>query len=304
MPRIERSVKKILKDTVRRARRYVQSLDEENGTRDYSKDDFAYPWLNSIFQSILRLEHAAKKPSYAWGVVHAAHLASNLKVPTISVIEFGVAGGNGLLALESIAKETAEIFGVGIDAYGFDIRKGLPKPCDYRDMPNLYLEAAFRMDVAKLKNRLRTARLHLGLVQDTVADFIRSAPAPIGFVSFDMDYYSSTMQAFQAFDADTKHLLPRVHCYFDDIMGFTYSDINGERLAIAEFNRNHETRKISPIYGLKHFLPARQAGAEWVEEMFIAHILDHPLYGHFDGLVRRPFRSGTDLRVHKRPAPP
>ncbi|MHC4129678.1 MAG: hypothetical protein ACYSUA_16250, partial [Planctomycetota bacterium] len=38
----------------------------------------------------------------------------------ISALEFGVAGGNGLLALERAAMRLAEIFGVEIDVYGFD----------------------------------------------------------------------------------------------------------------------------------------------------------------------------------------
>jgi len=87
-----------------------------------------------------------------------------------------------------------------------------------------------------------------------------------------------------------------VHCYFDDIMGFTCSEFNGERLAIAEFNAEHQARKISPIYGLKYYLPPRYAQMEWSEEMYMAHIFDHDLYCRYDGLVRRPFDGGTNLR--------
>jgi hypothetical protein len=100
----------------------------------------------------------------------------------------------------------------------------------------------------------------------------------------------------QLLDAGPKFLLPRVHFYFDDIMGFTNSEFNGERLAIAEFNCAHEKRKISPMYGLQYFLPSRYAEAQWVAEMYMAHLFDHPCYGRYDGLVRRPFNGGTDLR--------
>ena len=298
MQKLRKTIKKALAGAVRKLRRYVQALEEDkdNRARDYSKDDFAYPWLNSQFESVLREAGAGKKPSYAWGVLHAAHLASQLGVKAISVLEFGVAGGNGLVILENVGESVEHIFGLRIDVHGFDTGKGLPKPEDYRDMPNLYLEAAFPMDVEKLQKRLKRARLHLGLVRDTATAFIDSRPPPVAFVAIDLDYYSSTMDAFQILEADRRLLLPRVHCYFDDIMGFTNSEFNGERLAIAEFNQFHEMRKISPIYGLKYFLPPRYAPGEWVEEMYMAHLFDHPCYGRYDGLVRRPFSGGTDLQ--------
>jgi hypothetical protein len=40
-------------------------------------------------------------------------------------------------------------------------------------------------------------------------------------------------------------------------------------------------------------VPESQREALWVEKMFMAHILDHPLYGKPDGLVRS---SRADLR--------
>jgi hypothetical protein len=80
-------------------------------------------------------------------------------------------------------------------------------------------------------------------------------------------------------------LLPRVHCYFDDILGLTFADHNGERLAIAEFNEGHELRKVSPIYGLRYFVPRSQRQSAWPEQVYLAHVLDHELYGAYDGLM-------------------
>jgi hypothetical protein len=48
------------------------------------------------------------RPQYAYGVFHAADLAKRLGVSAISVIEFGVAGGLGLLALENIAASISQ----------------------------------------------------------------------------------------------------------------------------------------------------------------------------------------------------
>jgi hypothetical protein len=135
-----------------------------------------------------------------------------------------------------------------------------------------------------------------GPVEKTVPEFIASRPAPVAFISFDLDYYSSTMQAFSIFEATHNILLPRIYCYFDDILGHIYSDFTGERLAIREFNAAHPMRKISPIYGLKHFLPKPYDQQEWGEMVYLAHFFDHRLYSAHDGLVTPDrYRNGGRL---------
>ena len=58
-------------------------------------------------------------------------------------------------------------------------------------------------DVDKLlKARLKRARLILGLVEETVPTFLLSNPAPIGFISIDVDYYTSTADVFKALECD------------------------------------------------------------------------------------------------------
>ncbi len=110
----------------------------------------------------------------------------------------------------------------------------------------------------------------------------------MAFVSVDLDLYTSTKQALRLFEADASILLPRVHCYFDDINGFTFADHNGERLAIADFNQEHPLRKISPMYHLRHYVPTRCADDAWVNRFYMAHILDHESYGRNDGLTKVP----------------
>ena len=84
--------------------------------------------------------------------------------------------------------------------------------------------------------------------------------------------------------------MPRIHCYFDDIMGFTFCEYTGERLAITEFNNCHQMSKISPVFGLKYFLPRRYSRDMWsADRLYIAHIFDHDLYGRDDGLVIRHY---------------
>jgi PAS domain S-box-containing protein len=299
----KKGVKRVVKGALRRVRGYIRQLEEEaeeTKTHNYDDDDLAYPWLNSIFAKLLSQEDGVRRPNYAWGVLHGVHLAKALGIDRVSVIEFGVAGGNGLVYLDRVAERVEGIFGVGIDVYGFDAGTGLPEPEDYRDLPNLYTESSFQMDVEELKKRLKKTQLILGLVEHTVPRFIASGVAPVAFVSIDLDYYSSTMQAFKLFEADQALLLPRIHCYFDDIMGFTFSEFSGERLAIADFNASHTMRKISPIYGLKYLLPTQESQAEWAEQIYMVHIFNHDLYGCKDGLVRPKHLRSTEL-TDKRP---
>jgi hypothetical protein len=71
----------------------------------------------------------------------------------------------------------------------------------------------------------------------------------------------------------------------NDIIGVTFSEFTGERLAITEFNNSHTMAKISRICGLRHFLPLSHGQSGWVDQMFIAHFFDHELYAHYDGLA-------------------
>jgi hypothetical protein len=196
------------------------------------------------------------RPDYAYGIYHAAELANRLGLPKMSVIEFGVAGGRGLVAMEQIATEVEKIFPITIELFGFDSATGLPEPVDYRDLAYIFARGEYEMDEPKLRSALTRARLVLGNVADTVPSFFKKhSPAPIGFVAFDLDLYSSTVDALRTFDAQQESVLPRLYCYFDDIIDGDFILDNewvGELLAIKEFNEGHPLRKIAPINGLRH----------------------------------------------------
>jgi hypothetical protein len=260
----------------------------ENGARRKNPEDYqcSYLWLNSLFGALMNEGKEQLRPSYTWGALHGVYLARTIGIDRVSLIEFGLAGGNGLIALEKAAEMLEREFGVCVDVYGFDSGQGLPQPIDYRDLPNLFAEGSFPMNEKELRSRLKKANLILGLVKETIPGFIASKPAPVAFISFDMDLYSSTMQAFQLLEADTSLLMPRIHCHFDDTLGFTHAEHNGERLAIAEFNASNSNRKISSIYGLRHYLPRSHFNDIWVDQAYMVHILDHPLYNKHDYLVQ------------------
>jgi hypothetical protein len=238
---------------------------------------------------VQRSSPAQARPNYTWSVLHSARIAHTLGIERMTVAEFGVAGGNGLLALETAATAAERFFGIGIDVVGFDAGGGIPAPRDHRDAPYVIAPGDFPMDIDKLRARLQRSELLLGLVEETLPRFIESSGSPVGFVSIDLDYYSSTVAALMLLTAPAERLLPRVMCYFDDVMGYPWGDFNGERLAIAEFNDREEHRKISPVYGLRYFLPQPWAQAMWPEMMYLAHVLDHPRYDEDEGtaLVRR-----------------
>ena len=55
-------------------------------------------------------------------------------------------------------------------------------------------------------------------VADTVPEFLESGGfSPVGFIAFDLDYYTSTLAALRIFDGPDAYYLPRVLTYFDDI---------------------------------------------------------------------------------------
>jgi len=186
------------------------------------------------------------RPHYSLGIYKASVLARRLGHKRISVIEFGCAGGNGLVDIEYHAHEISKITGVEFEIFGFDSGAGLPSASDYRDIQYLYRPGQFNMDAPNLRSRLLSSNVILGLIKDTVGSFTREAnPAPIGCIFNDLDYYSSTMDSFEIFASDEKYFLPRVVMYFDDIT--ETSSYTGELGAINSYNAVNETKKIDPI---------------------------------------------------------
>jgi len=227
---------------------------------------------------------ALDRPQYAFGVKQAIYLASKLKHSKVSVLEFGVAAGDGLLALEAYGAELGRRAGVQVEVYGFDTGHGLPAASDYRDLGYVWKRGAYRMDFESLKARLKSAKLLLGDVRDTVSEFVRSEHAPVGFVSFDLDYYSSTAAAFQVFESPNEGILPRVVLYFDDIVSDGHQlhcEQVGELLAIREFNQNADNGHLLASMGL---LNAKlMFSAMWMNQLWVYHRFQHPDYNTYIG---------------------
>jgi hypothetical protein len=229
---------------------------------------------------------------------YAARLAKLLGLPRISVIEFGVAGGNGLVVIEQHARWIRRELDVEMEIYGFDTGEGLPEPLDYPDLPFAWRAGFFKMDRPALEKRLQVSRLVIGDVRDTSRVFFdRYDPAPIGCIFHDLDFYSSTRDSFAILEAPSERLLPRIYNYFDDIIGSDLglqSDFVGQRLAIREFNERHAERKIANCYQFAH----RKTQKRWYQQIFAFHDFRHPQYNEYieTAGLQLPLTTATSSR--------
>ena len=240
-------------------------------TRAWQKLSLGSPELRTRFD-------AWPRPAYAYGLWRAADLARSLDLPGVTVAEFGVAGGAGLAALERIAQAMARHCRIDIDVVGFDSGQGMPAPVDFRDLPYVWAKGDYCMDQQKLRERLRGARLSLGDLATTVPETLQTLRHPVGFIAFDLDYYSSTMQAFRIFDAACPSRLPRVFCYFDDLIWperACHGEFTGEYAAIRDFNARSVGKKIAQVANLRW---TREHPRAWNEQMYVLHDFEHPLY--------------------------
>ena len=230
--------------------------------------------------SVVRL-NMSTRPAYAYCLYNAVKLAKKLKYKSISAIEFGVAGGNGLYFLDLFADQLSKEFDINVEVYGFDLISGLPKPKDFKDLPYIFKEGLFPMDQDKLIKKLKRSKIIIGNVEDSIKDFFKkNDPAPIAFISNDLDYYSSTVSSFKIFNNDSKFYLPRIFCYFDDVIGdqvSMYGEFTGELLAIKEFNEANKNKKIH----LNQNLLCNMIGKHWRYQVYYYHDFLHPRYNDY-----------------------
>ncbi|MGA3265628.1 MAG: hypothetical protein ABSE16_02270 [Verrucomicrobiota bacterium] len=214
----------------------------------------------------------------AYGILKAADFARQEGIGTVSLIEFGVASGTGLLNMARIASRVTRVTGVGFKLYGFDSGQGMPPARDYRDHPDLYQQGDYVMNRDALKKVLpANVQLIIGEVAGTVAGFISRLPPdePIGYVVFDLDYYFSMRDALKILrDASPRKYLPITLVFLDDIALDPHNNYCGELLAVNEFNAENPLRKIEHHAFLENSRIFRKA--RWVKQMFFLHVLDHP----------------------------
>jgi hypothetical protein len=175
-----------------------------------------------------------------------------------------------------IAEKVTKTTGVDIQIFGFDTGKGMPPPVDYRDHPEYYNTGDFPMNKALLEEKTKgKATIIFGEIAESLARLKArvSEAAPVGFISIDVDYYSSTKDVFALFELPAHYFLPLTYLYFDDIHMPHHNSKCGELLAIKEYNEKHSLRNIEYH---SFFLHQRIfKNAIWTKQLYYYHVLDH-----------------------------
>jgi hypothetical protein len=214
---------------------------------------------------------------HAYALLKQADVARAAGISRLTILEFGVASGMGLVNMADVAERVARETGVEFAIYGFDTGAGMPDPLDYRDHPEVYGAGDFPMDVRALESRLPSnVGLIVGDIAETVPQFVeRLDPrAPIAFASVDVDYYSSARHALKVLLGPPDSYLPVTLLYLDDVMRPSHNSWCGELLAVAEFNSGQTLRKIEPMRFLRSTRLFK--APPWIDQMYALHVLDHP----------------------------
>jgi len=237
----------------------------------------------------LQVKYKTFKPHYETILLESCKEAKKLGINKVSVLELGVAGGNGIIALEKYKKFIERYLDINIDVYGFDTGKGMPKSDLKEDLVFVFKPGQFKIDKESLSKKINS-KIFFGDIKNTINDFIKSNPNKICCIFFDLDYYSSTKSFLDQINSLKKYLLPRVFCYFDDLgVPEKYiSDINGVPLAINEFNLNNTSYKLGA--SIDHILDFKFPLAKSLT--YILHNFDDPDYNKFIGHA-----YGDDLNI-------
>jgi len=231
---------------------------------------YAFKWV-ALFDAL-------DYPAYALGLQTACRYASLAGVRGFTAIEFGVAGGTGLKELSVYAHRISKESGLEIRVAGFDTGAGLPPSSDYRDAPWLWKPGDFPSDVDLLRRVIPpNTELVLGRIEETFPRWISGGTKlPVGFISVDVDYFSSSSALLKVLGAaETDALLPIVSFYFDDLLQYLTPRSTGEYAAISAFNREHDQRKLDRDDWLRERRPFGES--LWLHRMYSLYCFDHPV---------------------------
>lgn len=210
-------------------------------------------------------------PHYSLGLAHGILQAHYSGYNKITAIEFGVGQGGSFKNLLKAADFYRNRFGIEIEIYGFDNGTGLPQSTGYKDHPEIWSKGQFVSPNLEVWQTQLPPWAHfiIGDVATTVPEFstqFMQGDSKIAFVSVDVDYHSSSVNALKIFEMSPECYVPAVPIHFDDIISLiTFSKFAGQELAIEEFNQTHELRKIERK---DHFR---------IQNFHVCHIFDHPI---------------------------
>jgi len=193
----------------------------------------------------LTLRFKTFRPYYETILLESVLEAKELGYKKVSVLELGVAGGNGIITLEKYKKKIEKLTNIQIEIYGFDTGDGLPQIDNRYDLPFIWSTGDYKNDKQELEKRI-TSKIFYGDIKDTFEDFIKTDPEKIVSIFIDLDLYTSTKKFLNQLQKFKHYLSPRVYCYFDDVFHPSHyiNEHNGELLAIKEFNDENTDIKI------------------------------------------------------------
>tara|TARA_E500000178_G_scaffold320314_1_gene343329 strand:+ start:2719 stop:3567 length:849 start_codon:yes stop_codon:yes gene_type:complete len=209
--------------------------------------------LRVAFTKYLSLKFPCFRPHYESLIYEASKNAIKLGFKEINVIELGVAGGNGIRSILKYKRKIEKILDIKINIIGFDTGTGLPNSDLKEDLPYFWKHGDYKNNNLKdLEKEGNHIKIYEGNISSTIDDYIIENKSKIGLIFFDLDLYSSTKLFLDKIQelSEKKLLLPRVFCYFDDlfIADYTLNDINGEPLAIEEFNAKYKKIKLGKTF--------------------------------------------------------
>ena len=108
---------------------------------------------------------------YAFSILTAANHAKSYGIDRVTIIEFGVAAGAGLMNMCWIAEQVTRETGVKFNIVGFNSGEGMPPPVDYRDHPEKYFTGDFPpIDRQALLDALPSnAKIYFGPIDTSLA---------------------------------------------------------------------------------------------------------------------------------------
>lgn len=244
----------------------------------------------------LSIKYKTFRPHYETILYESCLGAKKLGYNEVSVLELGIAGGNGIISLENYKKKIEKFLNIKITIYGFDSMKGLPEPESYKDLPFLWKKGFFTIDKNLLEKKIDSQIIY-GDIENTVDKFITLSPKNIAAIFFDFDYYSSTKNFLKQIKKFQNFLCPRVYCYFDDVfnINYNYCEFNGEVLAIKEFNKeNNEIKIANTLDNIIDFKFPLAKNMLWV-----MHNFSHQDYNKFIGIdnINSLFPGDTTVDV-------
>jgi hypothetical protein len=254
-------------------------------------------WLR--FFGSLRLKEqydVLPRSNHAYAMTRAASLARYFGYKKVTICEFGVASGHGLMNMIELAAKLTRVNGIEYRIVGFDTGEGLPEVSGHKDHPEIWSAGDFTgPDKEELEKQVAgRAELIFGDIKDTVGPFMDTLTpeCPLAFISVDVDIYSASKSALNCLTGPTEKYFPAVGIYFDDTEFYFANKWGGELAAIEEFNEEQENRKIDQDRSLPGRRPVRDAN--WHRQMFVCHILDHELRN------RPRDRNSLDIGEHNK----